>query len=53
MVELLPAMCLRWVLLIKQVKDIYRSVSGLFNGFSYVVFYCETAEVNFGAAQLN
>jgi hypothetical protein len=27
--------------------------AGLFNGFSYVVFYCETAEVNFGAAQLN
>ena len=29
------------------------SSAGLFTGFSYVVFYCETAEVNFGAAPLN
>ena len=27
--------------------------TGLFTGYSYVVFYCETAEVNFGAAPLN
>ena len=27
--------------------------TGLFNGYSYVVFYCETAEVNFGSAPLN
>ena len=29
------------------------SGAGLFTGFSYVVFYCETAEVNFGSAPLN
>ena len=29
------------------------SSAGLFTGYSYVVFYCETAEVNFGAAPLN
>lgn len=29
------------------------SATGLFTGFSYVVFYCETAEVNFGSAPLN
>jgi hypothetical protein len=27
--------------------------AGLASGFSYVVFYCETAEVNFGSAMLN
>jgi Electron transfer DM13 len=27
--------------------------ANLFTGFSFVVFYCETAEVNFGAAPLN
>ena len=34
-------------------KYIQLAGPGLFSGFSYVVFYCETAEVNFGAAQLN
>ncbi len=34
-------------------KYIPLASAGLFTGFSYVVFYCETAEVNFGAAQLN
>ena len=29
------------------------SNAGLFTGFSYVVFYCEAAEVNFGSAPLN
>ena len=29
------------------------SGAGLFTGYSYVVFYCETAEVNFGSAPLN
>ncbi|GEM_PF-3519071 len=29
------------------------SSAGLFTGFSFVVFYCETAEVNFGSAPLN
>ncbi len=29
------------------------SNAGLFTGFSFVVFYCETAEVNFGSAPLN
>lgn len=27
--------------------------AGLASGFSYLVFYCETAEVNFGSAMLN
>ena len=27
--------------------------AGLFTGFSFVIFYCETAEVNFGSASLN
>ena len=27
--------------------------AGLFNGYSFVVFYCETAEVNFGSSPLN
>lgn len=27
--------------------------TGLASGFSYLVFYCETAEVNFGSAMLN
>ncbi len=29
------------------------SSAGLATGYSYVVFYCETAEVNFGSAMLN
>ncbi|MCY7421329.1 MAG: hypothetical protein LH478_06245 [Chitinophagaceae bacterium] len=29
------------------------SSAGLFTGFSFVVFYCETAEVNFGSSPLN
>lgn len=29
------------------------SGTGLFTGFSYIVFYCETAEVNFGSAPIN
>lgn len=29
------------------------SAAGLFTGYSFVVFYCETAEVNFGAAPIN
>ncbi|MEO5996200.1 MAG: DM13 domain-containing protein [Chitinophagaceae bacterium] len=27
--------------------------TGLFTGYSFLVFYCETAEVNFGSAALN
>jgi hypothetical protein len=34
-------------------KYIPLASAGLFSGFSYVVFYCETAEVNFGSAALN
>jgi len=29
------------------------NTTALFSGFSFVVFYCETAEVNFGSAPLN
>jgi hypothetical protein len=28
------------------------ATSGAFTGYSFVVFYCETAEVNFGASEL-
>ena len=34
-------------------KYIQLTSKGLYTGFSYVIFYCETAEVNFGAAALN
>ena len=30
----------------------YLKIAGSISGFSYLVLYCETAEVNFGAAQL-
>ena len=29
------------------------STAGAYNGYAYVVFYCETAEVNFGASPIN